>query len=393
MTKTRLLFSSYLIAVLALFFYSFTQVDLSLTLSTSSIYQTLQKQFQFIGFFQRPLSALIFSVIAVSLFIFYLGFLYLTKKNKLKVITLRNLIFLTFIMLVFSYNAFSYDLFNYIFDAKILTLYGQNPYSFRPLDFPADPMLNFMRWTHRFYPYGPSWLIITAPLSFIGFNLFLPTFFLFKLIIGATYLGSVYLIYKISEMLFPKSKIFNTVFFAFNPLVLIEGLVSAHNDFPLVFFGLLSIFLYLRKQKILSFVSLFFSIGVKYSTVAILPGFFLALIYDKFKKTVPWDKIIVLSIILSLIVVGLASLRTTFQPWYLILPLSLGALISKKYYIFLPSIIATVFCLLIYTIYVFMTDYAKVYPGIISNIEIAGLISVTIFTFIYYLKVRLLAKH
>lgn len=393
MTFFRFLFSSYIIAVIALFFYSFTQVDLSLTLSSSSVFQTLEKQFQYIGFFQRPLSALIFGIIAMVLFIFYLSFLYLAKKNKLKIKTLRNLIFLTFLILVFSYNAFSYDLFNYIFDAKILTHYSQNPYFYRPIDFASDPMLNFMRWTHRFYPYGPSWLILTVPLSFIGANFFLPTFLLFKFMIGITYLGSVYLIYRISEILFPKYKIFNTVFFAFNPLVLIEGLVSSHNDFPMVFFGLLAIYFYLKKQKIYSFLSLIFSIGVKYSTVVFLPALIMAMLFERFKKNIPWGKLITLSIAFSLFAVYFASLRTTFQPWYLILPLALSSLISRKYYIFIPSIIASLFSILIYTVYVYMTDYAKGYPQVIANIELIGLIAAILFTVIYYLKTKVSSKH
>lgn len=393
MTKLRLFFSSYILVVIALFFYSFTQVDLSLTLSTSSVFQTLQKQFQYIGFFQRPLSTLIFLIIAVLLFLFYLSFLYLSKKDKLKIITLRNLIFITFLILVFSYNAFSYDLFNYIFDAKILTHYSQNPYFYKPTDFIGDPMLNFMRWTHRFYPYGPSWLVLTVPLSFIGANFFLPTFFLFKLLIGTAYLGSVYLIYRISEILFPKYKIFNTVFFAFNPLVLIEGLVSAHNDFPLIFFGLLAIYFYLKKLKIYSFLSLIFSIGVKYSTAVLLPAFILVMYFEKIKKNIPWGKIITLSIILSLFAVLFASFRTTFQPWYLILPLALGSLVSRKYYIFIPSVIASLFSILIYIIYVYMTDYAKDYPQIIANIQALGLFTAVLATTIYFFKTKLPAKH
>src|SRR3989344_710645 len=118
MSKLKLLFSSYILLIIALFFYSFTQVDLNLTLSQASIYQTLEKQFQYIGFFQRPLSAVIFSTIVFFLFVFYVLFLYLAKKGKMEIKKTTTLIFLTFIILVFSYNAFSYDLFNYIFDAK-----------------------------------------------------------------------------------------------------------------------------------------------------------------------------------------------------------------------------------------------------------------------------------
>ncbi|MBI3984713.1 MAG: hypothetical protein HY344_02105 [Candidatus Levybacteria bacterium] len=393
MKRLSLFLFSYIIVVFALFLFSFTQVDLSLTLSQSSFWQILQKQFQYLGFFNRPLSSAIFSVIAVLLFVFYLSFLYLAKKDKLKLSSTKILVLVTFIILVFSYNAFSYDLFNYIFDAKILTHYGQNPYLHKPLDFVQDPMLNFMRWTHRLYPYGPSWLILTVPLSFIGLNFFLPTFFLFKLLIGLTYLGSVYLIYKISKILFPGSAIFNTVFFAFNPLVLIEGLVSAHNDFPLVFFALLAIYLYLVKRKILSFVSLIFSIGIKFSTGALLPVFGLIYYLERTSKKIPWESIFLLSVVLSLVAVIFATLRTTFQPWYLIFPISMGAFISRKYYIFIPTLISSIFLTALYVAYVYMTDYAKDYPEVAGNIVYGGLLIMLFTTVLFYLINRFSPKH
>ena len=393
MKRETVFFVSYIIVVIALFIYSFTQVDLSLTLSQSSIYQYFQKSLQYVGFFQRPLSALIFSVIPFLLFTFYLSFLYLAKRDRLKLNTTKILIFLTFIILVFSYNAFSYDLFNYIFDAKILTHYGQNPYLYKPMDFANDPMLNFMRWTHRLYPYGPSWLVLTVPLSYIGFNFFLPTFFLFKAMIGLTFLGSVYLIYKISNILFPKNAIFNTVFFAFNPLILIEGLVSAHNDFPLIFFALLAIYLYLIKRKALSLLSLIFSIGIKFSTGVLLPIFVLIYYFEKIKRKISWENIFLLGVVFSLVAVVFATLRTTFQPWYLVFPLTMGAFISKKAYIFIPGLIASVFMISIYIVYVYMTDYVSQYPKIITNIEYIGLFVVVIATLAFVVKHKISAKH
>ena len=158
---------SYLLITAALFIYSFTQVDLSLTLSKASVYQAIEKQLQYVGFFQRPVSAAIFSIIFILLFAFYFIFLRLAKNNKLTFKNVVILVAIVFFGLVFAYNAFSYDLFNYIFDVKILTFYHLNPYFFKPMDFANDPMLSFMRWTHRTYPYGPSWLVLTVPLSFI----------------------------------------------------------------------------------------------------------------------------------------------------------------------------------------------------------------------------------
>src|SRR3989344_7601362 len=179
--------------------YSFTQVDLSLTLSQLSIWQVIQRSFQQIGYFNRPLSTLIFFVIATLMFALYSYTLIQVRKKNISRRTIFAIIFSISGVLFFSYNAFSYDLFNYIFDSKIFTFYFQNPYFHKALDFPQDPMLSFMHWTHRLYPYGPTWLFLTIPFSFFGFNIFLLTFYLFKFIAVSAFVLSAFLIEKIAR--------------------------------------------------------------------------------------------------------------------------------------------------------------------------------------------------
>src|SRR3990170_5437071 len=133
----------YFITLFGLLIYSFTQVDLNLTLSQISIFQTAQKSLQQIGFFNRPLSTTIYILLAVLMFLFYFSFLFMAWKKKIVARQVWVLIIGAIVILTFSYNAFSYDLFNYMFDAKILSLYGQNPFFYRPLDFTGDPWLNF----------------------------------------------------------------------------------------------------------------------------------------------------------------------------------------------------------------------------------------------------------
>src|SRR5579872_1380381 len=172
MKKKTILIILYVITILGLFLYSYTQVDLSLTLSRISVWQLVEKAFQYIGYFQRPLSTILYMSIICLLFLCSIGFMRLVQQGKLKRKTVWILIIFSAILLTFSYNAFSYDLFNYIFDAKIVTHYFQNPYIHKALDFPHDPMLSFMHWTQRTYPYGPVWLLVTVPISFIGFQFF-----------------------------------------------------------------------------------------------------------------------------------------------------------------------------------------------------------------------------
>lgn len=390
MTKIKLLILSYIAVIIALFLYTFTQVDLSLTFSQSSIFQVVEKFMQNIGFFQRPLSATIFGIIATFLFIYYFLFLYLSKKGIIKSSHLKIIIPLVVGILGLSYNAFSYDLFNYIFDAKIVTFYQQNPYFHAPIDFAGDPMLNFMRWTHRFYPYGPSWLVLTLPLSFISFNIFFVNFFLFKGLVVLTFLGSAFLIYKISEIIFPKEKIFNTLFFALNPLVMFEGLISVHNDFPLIFFALLAFYLYLKKRKFGSLLSLIFSIGIKYASVILLPIFIGIFVFERLKKNVNYEYIFLISTVISLLAIIFASYRTTFQPWYLMFPFSLAAFVSRKYYVFIPVVISSIVCSIIYVAYVLLTDYSIGYPELVSKIELYGLVVIIVVTCLYFIKTRLI---
>lgn len=379
----------YLVTLLGLLIYSFTQVDLNLTLSRMSTWQLFQKSLQQIGFFNRPLSTTIFIVLLLLLFFFYFSFLYMAIKRKINIKQVWFLIIGAIVILAFSYNAFSYDLFNYLFDAKILTFYGQNPFLHKPLDFAGDPWLNFMRWTHRIYPYGPSWLVLTVPLSYLGMNYFLLTFFLFKLLMVFSFFGSCYLVYKISEKIFPENSVFNLIFWGLNPLILIEGVVSAHNDMPMAFFTLLFFYLFITKKYISSSFFYLFSVGIKYATVVLLP-IVIVLSYLRIKnKKINWEKIFIACAGLSIIAVMVATFRTTFQPWYLLYVLPFAALVSKKYYIFIPAITATVFGVIIYIPYVYLTDYDKSYPLIVSKIEIIGLIAVFIFPLIYALRMRL----
>src|SRR6185312_11022390 len=103
--KTKILYPVYVLSILGLFFYSYTQVDLSLTLSRISIWQSIEKLFQYIGYFQRPLSTGIYVTIILLLFFCLIGFLHLAQNGKLKRKTLWGLILFTGVVLTFSYNA------------------------------------------------------------------------------------------------------------------------------------------------------------------------------------------------------------------------------------------------------------------------------------------------
>lgn len=373
--QKKLFYIIYIGIIFCLFLYSFTQVDLNLTLSRASWFQAIEKGFQYVGYFNRPLSTYIFIALLILLFSFYGLLLRKAIKNTITKKQFWILLFVITAILTFAYNAFSYDIFNYIFDAKIITHYHQNPYLHSALDFPGDKMLNFMRWTHRVYPYGPFWLVVTVPLSFIGLQIFLPTFFLFKLLMAGSFLGSVYYIQKISTKLFPKHALFNTIFFACNPLVLIESLVSAHLDIVMIFFSLMAIWMCINKKYVSSLGLIIFSAGIKFATGLLIPVFLSLFFFKKTKTTRFWETIFLISAALMFITVGIESHSSgNFQPWYLLIVLPFASFIGKKSYIIIPTVICTFFALLEYVPFLYQGDWNPPIPMILNILTISGVV-------------------
>ena len=285
----------FVVSFLLLTVYSFSQVDLNLTLSSNPVYQSFQKQLTYLGYFNRPLSTGIYVFLILLLATSYW---LLAKSAAKKILTHRQLwmfISLTVIMLIFSYPAFSHDIFNYMFDARIVTKYGLSPWEYKALDFPADTWTRFMRWTHRPSVYPPVWIGISLLPSLLGLGKFTLTLFLFKLLAASFYLGCCKLISKLNHPAL--------VLFAFNPLVIIETLVNGHMEIAMAFFGLLAI--YLSRRKLLSWLSFFASIGIKYMTVWLLP----VIINPKYLRQSVW---------LGIVLVIAWVIYYGFQPWYLL---------------------------------------------------------------------------
>src|SRR3989338_2941376 len=122
------LFIAYCLLLTIFTVYSFTQVDLNLTLSSNPIYQSIQYQLTQLGYFNRPLSTAIFFSILAGLVTCYLLLVIFHNKWRLTTKQLWTLLFALCSLLFVSYPAFAHDIFNYMFDARTIVKYGQNPY-------------------------------------------------------------------------------------------------------------------------------------------------------------------------------------------------------------------------------------------------------------------------
>lgn len=292
---------AYLFTLLFLALYSYSQIDLNLTIFQNPLFLSFQKAMIQLGYFQRPISAAIFLMLVAVLFVLYLTILRQKQRN------LKLLISGIVIISLISYPFLSHDFFNYLFDARILVHYHQNPYFFKALDFPNDLWLRFMHWTHRTYPYGPVWLALTAIPSFLGSNKFVLTAVNFKILFILFYLGNIFLLRKLKA---------NVLFFATSPYVLIESLFSPHIDSAMTFFMLLAIYLSISHQKILSAISLLFSAGTKFLTIILAPLVF--------KPNIKLGFFLMLFILIPVIA------QREFYPWYFLPAFSLAVMLKNR---------------------------------------------------------------
>lgn len=289
--KNKIIYFLYFITVFLFSIYSYSLVDLNLTLFNNKLWDSFRSFIIQIGYFNRGLSTTIFFSVIIILYLLY----FLSQKTKPNPIKLALVIGLVSLI---AYPFLSHDFFNYMFDAKILTFYGKNPYLFKALDFPADHWTRFMHWTHRVYPYGPTFLPITLIPSFLSRGKFILSLFFFKLTFVFFYLSAVWVTSKID-----KNK---ALIIATHPLIIIEGLITPHNDLIAMSLGLIGIYLLFNKS-IWSRVLFIFSGLIKYSTLPIL------LISKKNK----WLN--TLAFIGILVPLFYLSFFSEIQPWYFLI--------------------------------------------------------------------------
>jgi len=191
---------------------------------------------------------------------------------------------------------------------------------------------------------------------------------------------------KIIRKVAPADEAFALVFFGLNPLVIIESLVSAHNDIVMMFFAITALYYLVQQQTVKATLFYILSIGIKYATAFLLPVFAFVWIQQRKKKTINWERVfLVMTALMSLGVIG-ATYRTNFQPWYLINMLPFAALIGKKPYIFIPTILLSLASLLLYIPFLYTGNWDKPIPSILDMIMYTGIFLSLLFTGGWYVK-------
>lgn len=278
---------------------------------------------------------------------------------------------------VISYPANSYDIFNYITTAKITYVYGENPYLVMPTEIPGEPYLAFTRAANRTALYGPLWILISAIPHYGGLGQIWLTIVMFKLLNAAIYILFAWFIYKATK------SVKNVLFFACNPLIVLEVLLSGHNDIYMMLPALFGLW-YMRTHSITAklagvgaFVSSWF---VKGATLVLLPVLFL--------RKISWENTLIVSYWLLMgVFVLVAPMREELYPWYAVWVISVAALLpsGKNSCIYWLTIVLSFSLELRHLPYMWMGYYEG--PGPMLRL------SVTVLPILVYLSVYLYSTY
>lgn len=350
----------FIIVLYSMFLLSFTIFSYAFVDPNLSYLKNLYSDF---AFSNRFLTTIFYVTFILIFFIFYGVFVWLGLRKKLHFKDAFLLVAITVGILLFSYPAMlSFDIFNYIATARVLFFYHENPYIIMPIEFVGDPLLSFTHAANKIALYGPSWILITAIPYFVGIGNFLLTLFSFKLFVSMFYLGTVFLIWKISK------NIISVFLFSLNPLIIIETLVSGHNDIVMIFFTLLSFFFLMKKKIFPGILFFILSILIKYATILLIPLFLYVIFRIIKKKEINWKSIFYLCSLLMYAGFLLSPIREEIYPWYALWFLSFNFLILDKKLLLYISLAFSFGLLFRYVPFILLGTHAGLTPVIKSSV-------------------------
>lgn len=247
------------------------------------------------------------------------------------------------------------DVFYYLGIGRIDSKYGQNPYYTTITQFvESGDNAKYLEedttlaqgavndWADTTVVYGPVWTFICKIVAGLGLGNIDFSLFIFKLFSVLLHVLNCYLIYKIT-----KKKIF-VLIYGLNPFMMLEGIVSVHNDLYVVTFVLASIYFLLKKKNLLiSVLFLALATAIKYFTVLLLP-FFIIYYFREEKPLKRLKKCVIYGIIFAIFVA--MTYLIYVQDWTVLMGLfTQQGKFAKNFYIILmeyfqgiPNVVETV---------------------------------------------------
>jgi len=226
----------------------------------------------------RPWAALLYVFGLLLLFALFWRALRTVEKDTVPWRWVVGFGMLFALILVWLYPVTATDLFQYVLRARVRVVHGANPMTVPPSAFPDDPLLPFAgEWTGIVSPYGPAWELLAEGLAWLGAR---------GAVSGAlAYKGVALLAYLACTALVAwgaRGDAQSVLFFAWNPLVLLEGVGNGHNDLLMLVGGVGAVLLWQRKGRWpIAVAAMSLAVLTKFSVALLAPLLLLAILRDQ----------------------------------------------------------------------------------------------------------------
>ncbi len=167
--------------------------------------------------------------------------------------------------LLFLYPIFAIDFFLYALHTRVWLFHHQNPFLIPPGRCPGDRWIGLSgEWINATSGYGPVWEVLAAiPGLLAGAHHFLAHLMGLKVIAYLAYLTDVWMLDRILHVWRPEERVRRLMYFAWNPLVLLEFVGNGHNDSVMLGFILLALWLLLQQREFWAHVAMAMAVLVK----------------------------------------------------------------------------------------------------------------------------------
>ena len=151
---------------------------------------------------------------------------------------------------LFTPGILTSDIYSYASYGRLLAFYAANPYFVPPSAFPHDAIYSWVYWKDTVSIYGPIWTSVSTLLSFFSGTGQMGVIFTFRVFAFAAHLLNIALVAATLRSMGRSNRIvtIGTLLYAWNPLVLAESSLGAHNDVFMVTFLLLGLLLCTRAE-------------------------------------------------------------------------------------------------------------------------------------------------
>jgi hypothetical protein len=181
------------------------------------------------------------------------------------------------ILLVPAYPIGANDVFGYIAGGELLSLYSIDSMVHAPDVVPWLPFIKYVAYKQAPLSYGPLWVWIQAAVIWAVAKVDLQAYVLgFKFVAVAGYATTCALVLLVLKRRAPHRMVAGLVAFAWNPLVLFEVAVNAHNDIWMGALVLAGVLFWEMRRPLLMLAALTLAPLIKLPIAAVLPLFAIA---------------------------------------------------------------------------------------------------------------------